>query len=197
MTRPTVFIKVPRESTARSRSTVLRGPDQRTVDGTGITVIEGPIGEGPRGRGGYGAAPRAEGAGVVVVGLEEPVFDLVLDAVGLVGGLDVHEGHSGSLAPAVVVIFVVTEDLHTLDSTEPFEVLFNPVLGEPRGEVAHPEVSSFADHGGRERQPRWPRLYSSRLFFRGCGINFGFEIATKMAPVWPVNITRSCLWPLI
>ena len=82
----------------------------------------------------------------------------------------------------------------------PFEVLFNPVLGEPRGEVAHPEVSSFADHGGRERQPRWPRLYSSRpLFFRGCGINFGFEIhATgKMAPVWPVNITRSCLWPLI
>ena len=39
--------------------------------------------------------------------------------VGLVGGLDVHEGHGGSLAPAVVVIFVVTEDLHTLDSTEP------------------------------------------------------------------------------
>ena len=83
MTRPTVFIKViqtPRESTARSRSTVLRGPDQGTVDGTGITVIEGPIGEGPRGHGGYGAAPRAEGAGVVVVGLEESVFDLVLDA---------------------------------------------------------------------------------------------------------------------
>ena len=39
--------------------------------------------------------------------------------VGLVGGLDVHEGHGGSLAPAVVIIFVVTEDLHTLDSTEP------------------------------------------------------------------------------
>jgi hypothetical protein len=39
--------------------------------------------------------------------------------VGLVGGFDVHEGHSGSLAPAVVVIFVVTEDLYTLDSTEP------------------------------------------------------------------------------
>ena len=83
MTRPTVFIKViqtPRESTARSGSTVLRGPDQGTVDGTGITVIEGPIGEGPRGHGGYGAAPWAEGAGVVVVGLEEPVFDFVFDA---------------------------------------------------------------------------------------------------------------------
>jgi hypothetical protein len=84
MTRPAVFIKViktPRESTApRSGSTVLRGPDQGTVDGTGITVVEGPIGEGPRGHGGYGAAPWAEGAGVVVVGLEEPVFDLVLHA---------------------------------------------------------------------------------------------------------------------
>jgi hypothetical protein len=118
--------------------------------------------------------------------------------MGFVGGFYIHKGHGGGLTAPIPVIFIVTEDLHTLNPTEPFEVLFNPVLGEPRGEVAHPEVSSFADHGGRERQPRWPRLYSSRpLFFRGCGINFGFEIhATgKMAPV---NITRlSCLWPLI
>ena len=44
----------------------------------------------------------------------------MFDAVGLVGGLDVHEGHRGGLAAASVpVIFVVPEDLHTLDSTEP------------------------------------------------------------------------------
>ena len=61
-----------------------------------------------------------KGAGVVVVGLEKAVFDLVFDAVGLVGRLDVHEGHRGGLAAASVpVIFVVPEDLHTLDSTEP------------------------------------------------------------------------------
>ena len=76
----------------------------------------------------------------------------------------------------------------------PFEVLFNSVLGEPRREVTHPEVSCFADHGGREGQPRWPRLYSSRPLFRGCGINF---LVAKMASDLTAKITRSCLWPLI
>ena len=76
----------------------------------------------------------------------------------------------------------------------PFEVLFNSVLGEPRREVTHPEVSCFADHGGREGQPRWPRLYSSRPLYRGCGINF---LVAKMASDLTAKITRSCLWPLI
>jgi len=78
----------------------------------------------------------------------------VLDTVGLVGGLDVHKGHGGSFTAPVPVIFVVTEDFDALNPTEPFEVLFNPVLGEPRREVAHPEVSCFADHGGRSRAGR-------------------------------------------
>ena len=36
--------------------------------------------------------------------------------VGLVGGLDVHEGHGGSLA---LLILVMAEDFHALDSTKP------------------------------------------------------------------------------
>lgn len=118
----------------------------------------------------------------------------MLDTMGFVGGFDIHKGHGGGLTATIPVIFVVTEDFHALDPTEPFEVLFNSVLGEPRREVTHPEVSCFADHGGREGQPRWPRLYSSRPLFRGCGINF---LVAKMASDLTAKITRSCLWPLI
>ena len=48
----------------------------------------------------------------------------MLNAVGFVGGLDVHEGHGGSPAPgatpAIPVVFVMTnEDFDALHSTEP------------------------------------------------------------------------------
>ena len=48
----------------------------------------------------------------------------MLNAVGFVGGLDVHEGHGGSPAPgatpAIPVVFVMTnEDFDALHSTKP------------------------------------------------------------------------------
>ena len=58
---------------------------------------------------------RYEGAGVVVIGLEQPILDFVFDPVGFVGGLDVHKGHCCGLA---ILILVVAEDLHALDSTK-------------------------------------------------------------------------------
>jgi hypothetical protein len=76
----------------------------------------------------------------------------VLDAVGFVGGLDVHEGHRGSLA--LFIFATVTKDLDTLHSTKPFEILLDFVLPHILREVAHPEMSGLADHGGREEQPR-------------------------------------------
>ena len=45
----------------------------------------------------------------------------MLNTVGLVGGLDVHEGHGGGPAGAssIPIIFVMTEDFDALHSTEP------------------------------------------------------------------------------
>ena len=108
MTRPTIFIKVIQKSSTRSRSTVFRGPDLGTVGGAGITVI----------RVGY-RTRNVEGAGIVVVGLQESIFDLVLDTMGFVGGFYIHKGHGGGLTATIPVIFVVTEDFHALDPTEP------------------------------------------------------------------------------
>ena len=108
MTRPTIFIKVIQKSSTRSRSTVFRGPDLGTIGGAGITVI----------RVGY-RTRNVEGAGIVVVGLQESIFDLVLDTMGFVGGFDIHKGHGGGLTATIPVIFVVTEDFHALDTTEP------------------------------------------------------------------------------
>ena len=39
----------------------------------------------------------------------------MLHTVGFVGGLDVHKGHGGGLA---ILVFFVTEDLHTLDPSK-------------------------------------------------------------------------------
>lgn len=75
----------------------------------------------------------------------------MLHAVGFVGGLDVHKGHGGGLA---VFIFVVTKDLDALDSPIPFEVFLDAVLPYVLREVAHPEMSGLADHGGRGGQPK-------------------------------------------
>ena len=40
----------------------------------------------------------------------------MFDAMGLVGGLDVHKGHGCGLA---ILVSFVTEDFHALDPSEP------------------------------------------------------------------------------
>ena len=99
MTRPTIFTEITAGRTRaapRARTRIL-GVDPGAVGGTITVGVEGV------------------GAGVVVVGLQQAVLELVLDGVRLVGGLDVHEGHR-SLA---VLIFGVAEDLYALHSTKP------------------------------------------------------------------------------
>lgn len=84
----------------------------------------------------------------------------MLDTVGFVGGLDVHKGHCCGLA---LFIFVVTEDLDTLNSTEPFEILLNSVFPYVLREVTHPEVSGLADHGvGRVKRAALVTLYQEQ-----------------------------------
>jgi len=71
----------------------------------------------------------------------------------LVGGLDIHKGHGGGL-PAILRLFFVTEDFHTLDSTKSFKIFFDAVFSDVFREVAHPQVPGLSYHGGFTACPR-------------------------------------------
>lgn len=137
MTRPTIFTEI---TAATISGYAAAGSSPSAAPGSGPRVLgvdPGAVGNT------ITVGVEGEGAGVVVVGLQDPILELVLHAVGLVGGLDVHEGHRG-----LVTLFIlrVTQQFHALHSTKPFEVFFDLLLPYVFREVSYPKVPSLADH---------------------------------------------------
>lgn len=105
-----------------------------------------PMRETRRGRINGGGGTPWDGCRLVILRAQASLVQLMLHVVGLRGGFDIHEGHSGGKTSGPVFLLEPWQQLDTLNAPIAFEMFSNPILADILRQIPNPKVTSLSNH---------------------------------------------------